>query len=692
MTVIKKEMEFGGKTLSLETGRMATQADGAVLARLGDTCVLCTAVWDDRPIEALDFLPISVHYFEKSYAAGRFPGGFVKREGKPSDHETLVSRLIDRPLRPLFPDNLKNETQIICTVLSHDDTVNADIVSMIGASAALSISGIPCKGSIGAVRLGIDGDDFIINPNPEQIEKSPLELVVAGNQSGLLMVESQANELPESKMVEALEFAHKTLKPVAKLIDDLAKAVDKPILFDDKPEKSFKTMMADLKKKAGKSLREAYDLGNKKVIRMALRRLKDSYKSKILEKYEGQGALYEKCFRALLSDILRKDLLKTEKRLDGRGTSDVRALSHEVEVLPKVHGSALFTRGETQALVVTTLGTAQDEQISESLAGETRETFMLHYNFLPFCVGEADRLTTPSRREIGHGKLALKALKPLMPAHHEFPYTVRLVSEVLQSHGSSSMATVCAGSLALMDAGVPLKSPVAGIAMGLVKEGKKHAILSDITGDEDALGDMDFKVAGTEKGITALQMDIKIDTLPRDIMEQALNQAKEGRLHILNSMNETLKESRVSVNDNAPMMEGMSIQKNQIKDLIGPGGKTIRELCDRFKARIDVSEDGKVTIAAFNKDSMKGVKAAISALFIKPEIGKVYEGTVCKVLDFGAFVTFMEGRDGLVHISELSEERVENVTDIINQGDKVKVRVKSIEKGKVRLTLEEKII
>lgn len=684
--VFKKDIEWGGRTLSLETGKVARQADGAVMATLGETTVLCTAVAASSPKPGQDFFPLTVNYQEKTFAAGKIPGGFFKREGRPSEKETLVSRLIDRPIRPLFPEGFKCDTQVITTVLSFDMENDPDIVAMIGASAALTISGIPFFGPIGAARVGMIDGAYVLNPTMDQVKESHLDLVVAGTREGVLMVESEAKELDEDTMLGAVNFGHEAMQSVIDAIISLAEVAAKdPRPLPEEPAE------ADGIKKAfkgfGKDLAKAYQIADKVSRQSAVSEIKSSAMEKLDE--DTDVVLASGLFKKLEADTVRGAILKTSKRIDGRDLSTVRPIVAEVGVLPRTHGSALFTRGETQALAVATLGTGQDEQIIDALEGEYRQNFMLHYNFPPYSVGEAGRVGSPGRREIGHGKLAWRAIHPVLPPKDEFPYTVRVVSEVTESNGSSSMATVCGTSLAMMDAGVPLPRPVAGIAMGLIKEGEDFAVLSDILGDEDHLGDMDFKVAGTSDGITALQMDIKITSITPEIMQQALAQAKDGRLHILGEMNKAIGHARDSLADTAPKITTMSIPVDKIRDIIGPGGKMIREICETTGAKIDIEDDGTVKIAASDTASGEAAYKRIHDIVAEPELNVIYDGTVVKTVDFGAFVNFMGARDGLVHISELQEGRTGKTTDVVEEGNKVKVKVIGFDdRGKIKLSMK----
>jgi len=688
----RKEIEWAGQTLVLETGKIARQADGAVMATLGESKVLCTVVGEKSPKPGLDFFPLSVHYVEKAFAAGKIPGGFFKREGRPSERETLTSRLIDRPIRPLFAKGFKNETQVICTVVSHDLENETDILAMIGTSAALTISGLPFMGPIGGARVGRVNGDLVLNPTLAQMAESDLDLIVAGTQEGVLMVESEASELSEQQMLDAVMFGHRGFQPVIDAIIDLAEACAKdPIDVPAAPD-GIDEIKAKIAAAAADDLRAAYGIKIKSERQAKLSEVKKA----VAEKLAADDSINQDLLKDIMSDalkslekdIVRNDILDTGLRIDGRDTKTVRAIASEVGILPRAHGSALFTRGETQALVTTTLGTGQDEQIVDGLADNYREHFMLHYNFPPFSVGEAGRFGFTGRREVGHGKLAWRAIHPVMPSKDEFPYTMRVVSDVTESNGSSSMATVCGTSLAMMDAGVPLPRPVAGIAMGLIKEGDRYAVLSDILGDEDHLGDMDFKVAGTADGITSLQMDIKITSITEEIMQIALGQAQEGRMHILGEMAKALTNSRDSVSQNAPRITQMKINPEKIRDIIGPGGKMIREICETTGAKIDVEDDGTVRIAAVDETAASKAADMIRNIVAEPEVGTIYNGKVVKVVDFGAFVNFLGPRDGLVHISELTDGRVEKVTDVINEGDEIKVKLIGIDdRGKVKLSM-----
>ena len=685
-TIYKKEFQWGDKTVVIETGKIARQADGAVLVSMGQTTVLCTAVAAKSAKPGQDFFPLTVNYQEKAFAAGKIPGGFFKREGRPSENETLICRLIDRPIRPLFPKEFKCETQVICTVLSHDMENAPDIVAMIGASAALTISGVPFFGPIGAARVGLIEGDFILNPTITQMETSTLDLVMAGTSEGVLMVDSEASELSEKEMLDAVNFGHEQIQTAINAIIELAESAAKEPrdLPQEAPEaEAMRNTLSSLKSE----VEQAYAISDKSERQGALSGIKE--KAVELAGAEADGVLVGGIMKELEANVVRSAILKTGKRIDGRDTKTVRPIVAEVGLLPRTHGSALFTRGETQALAVTTLGTGQDEQIIDSLEGESRSRFMLHYNFPPYSVGEAGRVGSPGRREIGHGKLAWRAIHPVLPEKEEFPYTLRTVSEVTESNGSSSMATVCGTSLSMMDAGVPLKRPVAGIAMGLIKEDDSFAVLSDILGDEDHLGDMDFKVAGTQDGITSLQMDIKITSITAKIMEIALDQAKDGRLHILGEMSKALNTARDNLSDSAPKITTLKIPVDKIRDIIGPGGKVIREICEQTGAKIDIEDDGTVSIAASSQESSDAAIGRVKDIVAEPELGEIYTGSVVKTVDFGAFVNFLGPKDGLVHISEMREERVSKTTDVCKEGDSVKVKVIGFDdRGKVKLSMK----
>jgi len=683
-----KEIEWGGRKLVLETGRMARQADGAVLATYGDTVVLCTAVGEKTPRAGIDFFPLTVNYQEKTFAAGKIPGGFFKREGRPSEKETLTSRLIDRPIRPLFAKGYKNETQVICTVLSHDLENDPDVVAMVGASAALTISGLPFLGPIGACRVGYRDGEYVLNPRNEELPDSALDLVVAGTAEGVLMVESEAQELSEEIMLGAVNFGHEAMRPVIDAIIALAESCAKEPWDVPAAAPEVEAVKEKLASQLGARIAEAYQEPNKMARHDALSAIR-SEAIEGLGENEAELAVAPGVLKALESDIVRGNILKTGRRIDGRTTSDVRPIDCQVGVLPLTHGSALFTRGETQALATATLGTGQDEQIIDALEGEYREHFMLHYNFPPYSVGEASFLRSPGRREIGHGKLAWRAVRPLLPSKEDFPYTVRVVSEITESNGSSSMATVCGASLCLMDAGVPLRRSVAGIAMGLIKEDNDYAVLSDILGDEDHLGDMDFKVAGTEQGVTSLQMDIKITSITAQIMEVALKQARDGRLHILGEMSKALTHAREAVSDKAPRITVISIPKDKIREVIGTGGKVIREICETTGAKIDIEDDGTIKVAAVDQSQSDAAIDWIRSIVAEPEVGVIYSGKVVKIMDFGAFVNFLGTRDGLVHISELAPRRVKTVDEVVKEGDQVKVKVIGVDdRGKVKLSMK----
>jgi polyribonucleotide nucleotidyltransferase len=689
-TIHREEVTWGGRPLVLESGRIARQADGAVLVTYGETTVLATAVADRSPRPGLDFFPLTVNYQEKTYAAGKIPGGYFKREGRPTEKETLTSRLIDRPIRPLFAKGFKNETQVIATVVSHDLENDPDIVAMVAVSAALTISGIPFMGPIGAARVGrIDGE-YVLNPTMDQLPDSALDLVVAGTEDAVLMVESEAKELAEDVMLGAVMFGHREFQPVLDAIIRLAEKCAREPRAVDKPDLS--ALAGKVRAICEADLRQAYAKADK----MARQELVSAARDKAVAELCPEGGedpadrqQVGEVFKSLEKDIVRNSILDTGMRIDGRDLKTVRPIVAEVGILPRAHGTALFTRGETQALVVTTLGTGENEQFVDALEGTYREAFMLHYNFPPYSVGETGRVGFTGRREIGHGKLAWRAIRPVLPAKDEFPYTLRVVSEITESNGSSSMATVCGASLSLMDAGVPLRRPVAGIAMGLIKEEGRYAVLSDILGDEDHLGDMDFKVAGTAEGITSLQMDIKITGITEEIMQIALDQARGGRLHILGEMAKALPEARAEMGEYAPRIEVINIPVDKIRDIIGTGGKVIRQIVEETGAKIDVNDDGTVKVASADGASIKAAMNWIKSIVAEPEIGEIYEGTVVKVMDFGAFVNFFGQRDGLVHISQLAPQRVGKVTDVVNEGDKVKVKLLGVDdRGKVRLSMK----
>jgi polyribonucleotide nucleotidyltransferase len=686
--VYRKELEWGGRPLVLETGRLARQADGAVLVTYGETTVLCTAVAMKSAKAGQDFFPLTVNYQEKTFAAGKIPGGFFKREGRPSEKETLVSRLIDRPLRPLFVPGFTNETQVICTVLSHDLENDPDIVALVGASAALTISGIPFLGPVGGARVGYIDGKYVLNPTLGELPRSQLDLVVAGTADGVLMVESEAKELSEEVMLSAVTFGHREFFPVTQAIIELAEicAREPWSMTPALPELSL--IEARLRETIGPLIEAGYREHGKQDRSNRLEAAKEQVAELFSDELQRATAL--KLFKDVEKEIVRGAILREGLRIDGRNTRAVRPIACEVGILRRAHGSALFTRGETQALAVATLGTGQDEQIIDALEGEYRENFMLHYNFPPYSTGEAGRLGSPGRREIGHGKLAWRAIRPLLPTKESFPYTIRVVSEVTESNGSSSMASVCGASLALMDAGVPLPRSVAGIAMGLIKEPEGFAVLSDILGDEDHLGDMDFKVAGTERGVTALQMDIKITSITEEIMRIALSQAREGRIDILGEMAKALAGARDTVSDNAPRITTFSIPKEKIREVIGSGGKVIREITETTGAKIDIDDDGSVKVAAVDGDAARAAIDWIRGIVAEPEVGLIYSGKVVKVVDFGAFVNFLGSRDGLVHISELAPHRVGKVADVVKMGDVVKVKVLGFDdRGKVKLSMRQ---
>ena len=687
----KVEIEWGGRPLILETGKIARQADGAVLATYGETVVLATVVSAKEPKPGFDFFPLTVNYQEKTYAAGKIPGGFFKREGRPSEKETLVSRLIDRPIRPLFADGYKNDTQVVVTVIQHDLENDPDILSIVATSAALTLSGVPFMGPIGGARVGYINGEYKLNPHVDEMAESKLDLVVAGTSDAVLMVESEAQELPEDVMLGAVMFGHKGFQPVIDAIIKLAETAAK-----DPRNHSVKDLSELEKTMLGlveDELRAAYKNTVKQERYAAVDAAKAKVKAALLpegvEAPQWSAEEVNTVFKELQAKIVRWNILDTGSRIDGRDLKTVRPIVSEVGLLPRTHGSALFTRGETQAIVVATLGTGEDEQFVDELTGTRKEAFLLHYNFPPYSVGETGRMGSPGRREIGHGKLAWRAIHPMLPAAEQFPYTLRVVSEITESNGSSSMATVCGTSLALMDAGVPLQRPVAGIAMGLIKEGERFAVLSDILGDEDHLGDMDFKVAGTANGITSLQMDIKIDGITEEIMQVALGQARDGRIHILGEMSKAITEGRKELGEFAPRIEVMQIPTDKIRDVIGSGGKVIREIVEKTGAKINIEDDGTVKIASSNAKEIEAAKKWIHTIVAEPEVGEIYEGTVVKTADFGAFVNFFGPRDGLVHISQLASERVAKTSDVVKEGQKVWVKLMGFdERGKVRLSMK----
>ena len=683
-------LEWGGKKLTIETGRVARQAHGSVIATYGGTSVLATVVADREEKKGLDFFPLTVNYQEKAYAAGKIPGGFFKREGRPSEKETLVSRLIDRPIRPLFADGFKCETQVIATVISYDNENDPDIVSLIACSAALTLSGVPFMGPIGAARVGFKDGDFILNPTKEEMETSALDLVVAGTKDAVLMVESEAKELSEEQMLGAVTFGQDNFSQVIDAIISLAeKAAKEPRDFEKKD-------ISDIENKVSSAIKddlsEAYKEADKQKRTEKIAEIKKNLISELIsdddEDEDYNESTISSAFKTIEKNIVRNNILDTGERIDGRDLETVRPIQSDVSVLPLTHGSALFTRGETQALVVTTLGTGDDEKFVDGLDETYKERFMLHYNFPPYSVGETGRTGFTGRREIGHGKLAWRALQAVMPEYDDFPYTIRLVSEITESNGSSSMATVCGSSLSMMDAGIPLSKPVAGIAMGLIKEDDRVAVLSDILGDEDHLGDMDFKVAGTNDGITSLQMDIKITGITKDIMETALSQAKNGRIHILEEMAKALDKARDTVNSNAPRIETINVPTDKIREVIGAGGKVIREIVEESGAKVDINDDGIVKIASNNAEAIEKALEMINSIVAEPEVGTIYEGKVVKIMDFGAFVNFFGKKDGLVHISQLSTERVNKVTDVVSEGDIVKVKFVGFDRGKVKLSMK----
>src|SRR3954470_24284184 len=686
--VFRKELMWGGRRLVLETGKIARQADGAVVATYGETTVLCTAVAAKSAKPSQDFFPLTVNYQEKTFAAGKIPGGFFKREGRPSEKETLVSRLIDRPVRPLFVPGFLNETQIICTVLSHDLENDPDIVAMVGASAALTLSGIPFMGPIAGCRVGYINGEYVLNPTLDQMPRSQLDLTVAGTGEGVLMVESEAKELSEEVMLGAVTFGHKNFQPVIEAIIELAETCAKePWSLPEAPANKGE-IEARLRDAVGPQIEAAYRERGKQDRSDRLDAAKQSVAG--LFENEDERALALKLFKDIEKEIVRGAILRDGTRIDGRDTKTVRPIDCQVGLPPRAHGSVLFTRGETQALVVATLGTGQDEQIIDALEGEYRESFILHYNFPPYSTGEAGRVGSPGRREVGHGKLAWRAVRPLLPPKDAFPYTIRIVSEITESNGSSSMASVCGASLALMDAGVPLPRPVAGIAMGLIKEQEGFAVLTDILGDEDHLGDMDFKVAGTERGVTALQMDIKITSITEEIMRVALDQARDGRRHILGEMAKALTGAREEVSDNAPRITTFSIPRDKIREVIGSGGKVIREIVETTGAKVDIDDDGTIKVCAVDGKAAQAAIDWIRGIVAEPELGVIYPGKVVKVVDFGAFVNFLGSRDGLVHISELAQQRVGKVSDVIKVGDQVKVKVLGFDdRGKVKLSMRQ---
>ena len=687
---IRKSVSYGNLTLTLETGEIARQAGGAVLASLGDTVVLVTAVAAKQPKPGQDFFPLTVDYQEKTYAAGKIPGGFFKREGRPSEKETLTSRLIDRPLRPLFPDGLYNDVQIVATVLSVDPEIDPDIPAMIGASAAVSLAGIPFNGPIAAARVGYANGQYILNPTKTQLAQSQLNLVVAGTEAAVLMVESEANELPEEVMLGAVVYGHQQQQAAIELIHQLVEEGGKP-LWEWQPPAKDEALIARIAAVAESELRDAYRIRSKQARSQRIKEIGARVDAECVAADASPDARRHagNILFDLEAKIVREQILGGEARIDGRDTRTVRPISIRSGVLPRTHGSALFTRGETQAMVVATLGTARDEQIVDALMGEYRDRFMLHYNMPPYATGETGRVGSPKRREIGHGRLAKRALMAVLPTAEEFAYSLRVVSEITESNGSSSMASVCGASLALMDAGVPTKAHVAGIAMGLIKEGNRFAVLTDILGDEDHLGDMDFKVAGTDRGITALQMDIKIQGITKEIMAVALSQAREGRLHILKLMQEAVPHARAEVSEHAPRMMTFKINPEKIRDVIGKGGSVIRALTEETGTTIDIQDDGSITIASVNAEACNVARKRIEAITAEVEVGKIYEGPVLRLLDFGAIVQLLPGKDGLLHISQIAKERVNQVSDYLKEGQVVRVKVlEADEKGRVRLSMK----
>ena len=690
----KKSMEWGGETLTLETGRVARQADGSVMATLGETTVHAAVTFDKKPKEGLDFFPLTVHYQEKMYAAGKIPGGFFKREARPSEKETLTSRLIDRPIRPLFVSGFKHETQVVCTVMSHDLVNDPDIVALIAASAALTLSGVPFMGPIGAARVGFKDGEYVLNPDVQDMQKlmdnpdQRLNLVIAGTSDAVMMVESEAYELSEEEMLGAVTFGHEAMQPVIDMIVALAEDAAKEPFDFTPPDRS--ALFAKVKALGEDAMRAAFAVRDKLERQDAIAGVRETVKAGLSEEDLADGSALKDCFKKLESAVLRGDVIAGGARIDGRDRTTVRPILSEVGVLPRTHGSSLFTRGETQALVVTTLGTGDNEQIVDALEGDWRERFLLHYNFPPYSVGETGRMGAPGRREIGHGKLAWRALQAVLPAATDFPYTIRLVSEITESNGSSSMATVCGGSLSMMDAGVPLKAPVAGVAMGLILEDDgQFAVLTDILGDEDHLGDMDFKVAGTEKGVTSLQMDIKVAGITPAIMKQALAQAKDGRLHILGEMAKALTSGRQEFSAHAPRIETMQINPDKIREVIGSGGKVIRGIVEESGAKVDINDEGLIKLASPDAACIEKARELINSIVAEPEVNKIYRGKVVKIMDFGAFVNFFGKRDGLVHVSQMTNERGANPKDLVKEGQEVRVKLLGFDdRGKTRLSMK----
>ncbi len=690
MTPLIKKFQYGNHTVTLETGRIARQATGAVLCSIDNTSVLCTVVGAREAKAGMDFFPLGVHYIEKAYAAGKIPGGFFKREGRPNEKETLTSRLIDRPIRPLFPNGFKNEVQVVCTVMSAEKNIDPDIAAMIGTSAALSISGIPFNGPVGGARVGYsEAQGYLLNPTYSELEDSSLDMVVAGTKDAVLMVESEASELSEDTMLGGVLFAHQEMQTVISVIEELAAEAGKP-RWDWQAEEEDVALKEALKGAVGADLDAAYQVVDKQERVSSVNALRDRATEALASDDGHSEEDIKDAFKKLEKNIVRGRIIRGEPRIDGRDTKKVRAINVEVGILDKVHGSSLFTRGETQAIVAATLGSTRDAQMIDALEGRKDDPFMLHYNFPPYSVGECGRLGFTSRREVGHGRLARRGINAVLPSQDDFPYAMRVVSEITESNGSSSMASVCGSSLALMDAGVPLKAPVAGIAMGLVKEDEGYAVLTDILGDEDHLGDMDFKVAGTAAGITALQMDIKIEGITEEIMEIALEQALEARLHILGEMNKVIAKGRDEVAESAPRMGTMQIDPDKIRDVIGKGGATIRSLCEEHNSTIDITDDGAVKIYSEDNDGLQSAMDAITAIVADPEPGTIYDGKVVRIVDFGAFVNFMPGTDGLVHISQIAQERVAKVTDYLSEGQDVRVKVLEIDnRGRVKLSIKE---
>ncbi len=690
--IAKKSIEWGHDTLTLETGKIARQADSTVIATYGETTVMAAVVFEKKPKPGFDFFPLTVHYQEKYYAAGKIPGGFFKREARPTEKETLTSRLIDRPIRPLFVEGFKNETQVICTVLSYDMENDPDIVAMIAASAALTLSGAPFLGPIGAARVGFVDGAYVLNPAIDDMEKlrdnpeQRLDLVVAGTKDAVMMVESEAYELSEAEMLGAVRFGHEQMQPVIDMIIDMAEdAAREPFDFS---APDYSALYERVKSLGEVAMREAFAITDKQARTTAISEARTAIREG-LDETERDDPNLDAAIKKLESSVVRWDVLNHGRRIDGRDLTTVRPIEAEVGILPRTHGSALFTRGETQALVISTLGTGDDEQMIDALQGTWRSTFLLHYNFPPYSVGEAGRMMGPGRREIGHGKLAWRALQAVLPASTDFPYTIRIVSEITESNGSSSMATVCGGSLSMMDAGVPLKAPVAGVAMGLILEGEKFAVLTDILGDEDHLGDMDFKVAGTEAGITSLQMDIKVAGITPEIMAQALEQAKSGRLHILGEMSKALTAGRSEFSAHAPRIETMTINPDKIREVIGSGGKVIRSIVEESGAKVDINDDGVIKIASANAAAIEKARELIGAIVDEPEVGRIYTGKVVKIMDFGAFVNFFGKRDGLVHVSQISNERIAHPKEVVSEGQSVKVKLMGFDdRGKVRLSMK----